>query len=128
MYPTIMSQEIARKVIEIRKRLGLKQTEIAALAGTSRSYVTHLEKGEMMPSLEFAFKLEKALKLSNGEISDLVIQTARIKAGAGSNKSEAIHSQPHQPPAASAPGLECVALRQNCPSCGNAVSLRVSFS
>lgn len=121
-----MTHIIADKMKDIRRRLNLTQVQIAHLAGTSNSYVAHLEKGKMMPSLEFAFKIEKALKITTGDISNLVIESIRKTAGLSGGAPQAQNSL--APAFSATPGIESVALRQDCPSCGEKISLKVAFS
>lgn len=121
-----MSQQIASKMKEIRHRLQLSQTDVAKAAGLSKSYITHVEKGDMTPGLEFAFKIEKALKLSSGELSDLVIKEVRAAAGlVGSYAAPAVeyHQAPLSPTV-----LDAVCLSQTCPSCGGKVPFKISLS
>lgn len=119
-----MSITIAEKIKEIRRKLDLTQLEIAKLAGTSNSYVAHLEKGDMMPSLEFVFKIEKALKITDGELSNLVIESARSAVGiTGSFKQPEIKQAPR-----SLPSIEALNLSQSCPSCGSHVNLKLNFN
>lgn len=125
VYPIGMSQAIASKMKEIRRRLELTQTQIAKLAGTSNSYVAHLEKGEMMPSLEFAFKIEKALKIQ-GELSNLVIGAAKEAVGVLHTTHEQTKKSNFPWPLKS-PGLESIHLAQLCPSCGGNINLRLNF-
>lgn len=121
------SEEIAIKMKEIRRRLDLKQTQIAGMAGVGKSYIAHLERGKVVPSLEFAYRIEKALKLV-GELSDIVIRGAKFAAGiidepAAPASPKARHQTPLSPIS-----LDAVCLSQPCPSCGGKVQLTISLS
>lgn len=127
VYPITMSEKIAIKVKEIRRRINLTQVELAKLAGTSNSYVAHLEKGAMMPSLEFAFKIEKALKITDGELSNLVIDFIRGQAGFLSEpKNFPLNVTPEKK--VQSPFIDSLHLKQDCPSCGEKVNLNLTFA
>lgn len=70
----VISSELARKVKEIRRLNGLTQAGLSALTKTSPSYIAHLENGSIAPSLEFAFKIEQGLKITNGALSKIIIE------------------------------------------------------
>lgn len=71
-----VSTELARKIKEIRRLKGLTQLDFAKITDTSNSYVAHLEKGTMVPSLEFLFKIEQGLEIKNQVLSKLLIKAA----------------------------------------------------
>jgi transcriptional regulator with XRE-family HTH domain len=51
------------RVKEIRRRKGLNQKELAALAGISNSYLSDIEVGRTNPSLKTLFKIAEALEV-----------------------------------------------------------------
>lgn len=71
-----VTAKLPQKIKQIRKLAGLTQLEFSKITGTSNSYVAHLENGTMVPSLEFAFKIEQALKIKDGVLSKVLIQAA----------------------------------------------------
>ncbi|WP_433475734.1 helix-turn-helix domain-containing protein [Spirillospora sp. CA-142024] len=54
-------------VRRLREAAGLKQVELAALANVSRAYIGHVELGKTRCRLDFARRLDKALR-ADGEI------------------------------------------------------------
>jgi len=56
-----------------RDRAELKQESLAQLVGCAPSYITKLEKGRSVPSLDLAMKLERALRLKPNELINRVI-------------------------------------------------------
>jgi transcriptional regulator with XRE-family HTH domain len=60
--------QIARTLIEARKRAGLSQTELAARMKTSQSYVARIESGQVQPSTtilhRFALSTGSRLKIT----------------------------------------------------------------
>lgn len=64
----------SKKLKTIRMKANLTQVELGKRLGYGGSYITRLEKGALSPSLTFAFKLEHALHLRKGELSNLIIQ------------------------------------------------------
>jgi len=55
---------LGRKLLEVRKELGLTQRELAARAGVSVAFIGQLEKGKVKPSLKSVEKLAEALGIS----------------------------------------------------------------
>lgn len=47
------------KIKEYRQRAGLKQSELAELAGARRETIVHLENGKYNPSLKLAMEIAK---------------------------------------------------------------------
>lgn len=45
------------RLAEYRKILGINQTEMGALVGTSRQTISQIERGDYSPSLELAMKI-----------------------------------------------------------------------
>lgn len=71
-----VSSKLAKKIKAIRRTNGLTQLEFAKITDTSNSYIAHLENGTMVPSLEFVFKIEQALKIKDAVLSKMLIQAA----------------------------------------------------
>ena len=63
---------LSDKISGARKRLKIKQEFLAGLLGCSRSYVSKLESGRVIPSVPFAEKLERALALRLGALTSVV--------------------------------------------------------
>jgi transcriptional regulator with XRE-family HTH domain len=63
---------IARIILQSRKLRRIKQEVLAPAVGCSRSYISKLEKGHVLPSLTLATNLEKALNLKDGSLVKLV--------------------------------------------------------
>lgn len=56
------------KVKEYRERAGLKQSELAALAGARRETIVHLENGRYNPSLKLAMDIAKVFHTTVEEL------------------------------------------------------------
>ena len=66
---------IGRTVRDARKSAGLKQTALQAQLGLrSTSFLPQVEHGKIVPSLDMAAKLEKALAIPPHSIASLVIK------------------------------------------------------
>lgn len=76
----MISLEIAKKMRDLRAKFGLTQYELSKKVLVSDSYIAHIEMGRKVPSLEFAFRIEKALDLKAGEFSERIIEFARESA------------------------------------------------
>ena len=61
-------QKIGQKLKEVRKKLGLKQTDVAKKAGISVNYYARIERNEENPTLDTMEKIFKALKVKSSEI------------------------------------------------------------
>jgi transcriptional regulator with XRE-family HTH domain len=57
-------EAFGRRMIEIRKALGLQQKELAAAVGFSEGYICQIEKGGANPTLEFFYMLTWRLQVS----------------------------------------------------------------
>ncbi len=60
--------KIGKKLKEARKKLGLKQSEVAEKAGVNSNYYARLERDEVTASLDTFKKILKALKLKSSNI------------------------------------------------------------
>lgn len=69
----MLALRTSKKLKAIRQRAKLSQVELAKRMDISGSYITRLEKGQILPSLHFAFKLEHTLGLQ-AELSTLILQ------------------------------------------------------
>jgi transcriptional regulator with XRE-family HTH domain len=61
-----------------REKRGLTQEGLAVLAGIASSYVSHIERGEHVPSLTVILKLSMALEILPGDLlSDFTAPTMK---------------------------------------------------
>ena len=63
------TREFGTRIRALRKELALSQEELGEVAGLHRTYIGHLERGEVNPSLINILRVAKALKV---DPSDLV--------------------------------------------------------
>ena len=61
-------QKIGKKLKDARKRLGLKQTDVAEKADISVNYYARIERNEENPTLETLERVLKALKLKSSDV------------------------------------------------------------
>lgn len=62
------SQTFGNRVRTQRLALGLSQEELGDRSGLHRTYIGHLERGEVNPSLLNILKVSAALKIDAGEL------------------------------------------------------------
>lgn len=62
------SEQIGRKVKEIREKANLTQAQVADKAGIHVNYFARLERGEVNPSADILEKIAKALKVASSDI------------------------------------------------------------
>lgn len=62
------AEEFGRRVRLCRKRVGLSQEGLGELAGLHRTYIGHVERGEVNPSLHNIVRLAAALKVDPGDL------------------------------------------------------------
>lgn len=67
---TIFAKNFGQRVVELRKKQGLTQEELADKAEIERSYMGAIERGERNPTLVKVFQLSKALEISVKEFFD----------------------------------------------------------
>jgi transcriptional regulator with XRE-family HTH domain len=60
--------KIGKKLKDARKRLGLKQSEVAEKADISVNYYARIERNEENPTLETLERVLKALKLKSSDV------------------------------------------------------------
>lgn len=60
----IFAKNFGQRVVELRKKQGLTQEELADKAEIERSYMGAIERGERNPTLVKVFQLSKALEIS----------------------------------------------------------------
>jgi len=84
--------KIGSKITELRKEKGLSRTDLGNLVGTSSAIIGRYERDEMLPSVETAFKIAKALDVS---IDFLIGNTTIVlKDNEMINRVEAIENMP----------------------------------
>jgi transcriptional regulator with XRE-family HTH domain len=58
----------ADELRELRQKAGITQEEVAARAGVSREYVSMLEAGKNMPSIDIFIRLCRAVSASPADV------------------------------------------------------------
>ncbi len=66
------TRSLAERISSARKRQKIKQEALAGLMGCTRSYISKLESGRVIPSKTFAEKLESALSLRLDALASIV--------------------------------------------------------
>jgi transcriptional regulator with XRE-family HTH domain len=61
-------QKIGKKLKETRKKIGLRQIDVAEKAKISKNYYARVERDEENPTLETLQKIVKALKIKSSDI------------------------------------------------------------
>ncbi len=64
----MVSQRIGKKLKDARKKLGLKQSDVAEKADISVNYYARIERNEENPTLETLERVLKALKLKSSDV------------------------------------------------------------
>ena len=62
------SQQLGKRIRRARMDNGMTQGELASEAHVGANYVPRLERGELVPSVETAFRIARALGLSLDEL------------------------------------------------------------
>lgn len=62
------SNKISKKLKDARKKLGLKQSDVAEKADISVNYYARIERNEENPTLETLERVLKALKLKSSDV------------------------------------------------------------
>lgn len=78
VYPIHMKSLIGEKLKRIRKQHNFSQEKMARLAGISKGYIHHVEARGIIPSLEFALKIEVGCGLRKPEISLIILRKAGL--------------------------------------------------
>ena len=65
---TMASNKISKKLKDARKKLGLKQSDVAEKADISVNYYARIERNEENPTLETLERVLKALKLKSSDV------------------------------------------------------------
>lgn len=60
--------EFGRRVREARRQLGLSQEELGQRAGLHRTYIGHVERGEVNPSFKNVLLVAQALEVDPGDL------------------------------------------------------------
>lgn len=71
-------EDYAQRISKARQALGLSQEELARQLGIKESYLKHIEKGLIPPTLELAKKMEKVLNVSL--IEEFVYEAEEVSA------------------------------------------------
>ncbi len=62
------SQQIARRLKQVRHQKNLTQLQLAEKAGINSNYYSKIERGELKPSVETLEKIIKALGVKSSDI------------------------------------------------------------
>jgi XRE family aerobic/anaerobic benzoate catabolism transcriptional regulator len=62
------AQQLGRRIRRARTERGMTQSELAHGARVGANYIPRLERGELVPSVEAAFRIARALGLSLDEM------------------------------------------------------------
>lgn len=63
-----LHKAFGKKIVELRKKKGLTQEELAGLINVDRSYIGFLERGEKNATLDKIGKISKALSVTPMEL------------------------------------------------------------
>ncbi len=61
-------QRLASKLKEIRLKKGMKQIDVAEIAGIDSNYYSRVERGEAIPTVVTLKKILSALKVKSSEV------------------------------------------------------------
>lgn len=78
--------EIGNKIMELRKKSGLSQEELAEKVGVARQTISKWELGETSPDLKQAKELSKIFKISIDELVDNDIKEVILKKTSNTEK------------------------------------------
>ncbi|MCU7786390.1 helix-turn-helix domain-containing protein [Pyrobaculum sp. 3827-6] len=76
-----MDNSLGRRISELRERRGLSITQLAKLAGVSKSTLWDIENGKIMPTITTLWSIANALGVTFGELApyDIVIKDGGIE-------------------------------------------------
>ena len=72
------AQQLGRRTRRARLERGMTQSELAHAARVGANYIPRLERGELVPSVEAAYRIARALGVS---LDDMCGRTSSRKAG-----------------------------------------------
>jgi len=72
MVSSFMSRKLTNRLAECRAAKGISKSQLAHYLGLNRASVTRLERGDIWPSIETAFRLAAYFKRPVDEIFRLV--------------------------------------------------------
>lgn len=76
----MQEQELIKRVIEMRKKQGITQKELANLAGVTNVYISNLEQGKKKMSVKLHEKLEEILLVyDSGYTPEILFDYCRIR-------------------------------------------------
>ena len=78
--------EIGKKIMELRKKNGLSQEELAEKVGVARQTISKLELGETSPDLKQSKKLSKIFNVSLDELTDNDIKDILVEKTSNTEK------------------------------------------
>lgn len=78
--------EIGNKIMELRKKMGLSQEELAEKIGVARQTISKWELGETSPDLKQAKELSKVFKVSLDELTDNDIKDILVEKTSNTEK------------------------------------------
>lgn len=62
--PKSITQRVAARIVELRRRRGMTQDDVAAKAGIHRISLVRIERGVKKPTLETLDKIARALRVT----------------------------------------------------------------
>lgn len=76
----MQEQELIKRIIEMRKKQGITQKELASLAGVTNVYISNLEQGKKKMSMKLHEKLEEILLIYDaGYTPEILFDYCRIR-------------------------------------------------
>lgn len=67
-YTAKIKQEVGSQITKARRKLALKQVDVAVDAGINPSYYGKIERGLVNPSIEVLFRIIKSLRIKSSDI------------------------------------------------------------
>ena len=81
-----MIMEIGKKIMDLRKKNGLSQEELAEKVGVARQTISKWELGETSPDLKQSKELSKIFKVSLDELTDNDIKDILVEKTSNTEK------------------------------------------